>query len=128
MTELKPCPFCGGEAYIAHRRDERFWNYYCGCVDCGVETLGHDRKKEAIEAWNHRPSPWHTGEPTRTDCLYLVLWYNTEEKAYQHSVLNWHDRLHCWYDEETPYCLWGDEDRAEVVAWMPFKPYKGDDT
>ena len=69
-------------------------------------------------------SSWHTGEPTRTDCLYLVLWFDTEDKAYQYSVLNWHDQLHCWFDEETPSCLWGDEWKAKVVAWMAFKPYK----
>ena len=38
MTELKPCPFCGGETYIAHRKDVyNSWNYHCGCVDCGAE-------------------------------------------------------------------------------------------
>ena len=80
----------------------------------------------AIRQVKNTPSyyPWHTGEPTRTDCLYLVLWYDTEDEVRRYSVLHWHDQLHCWYDEETPYCLWGDEDRAEVVAWMPFKPYR----
>lgn len=63
-NELKPCPFCGGEAYMAQ-------NYlgqkYVWCAECGagvwgkdtedwrVATMGERRaKKAAADAWNRR--------------------------------------------------------------------------
>ena len=47
--ELKPCPFCGGEA-------ETEWHHgYCGvkCNDCCAEVSA-DGMNDAIEAWNRR--------------------------------------------------------------------------
>lgn len=52
MTELLPCPFCGGEAHI--------WNsgyFYNGkCFKCGCTLSGHGytTEAEAIAAWNTR--------------------------------------------------------------------------
>jgi len=50
MTELKPCPFCGGEAEI----DEFPFSIFC--MSCFAETKGCQSVKEAIEAWNRRVS------------------------------------------------------------------------
>ena len=47
--ELKPCPFCGGEATIMG--DDYFW---ASCKYCCAETLGSEDVQEAIEAWNRR--------------------------------------------------------------------------
>ena len=51
MTELKPCPFCGGEAsmYIAY--DD---GYYVCCDECGCGLPVYNTEEEAIEAWNRR--------------------------------------------------------------------------
>ena len=48
MTELKPCPFCGGEAKLSSNGKE--------VVCLGCEALGPfcDTEAEAIEAWNRR--------------------------------------------------------------------------
>lgn len=60
MSELKPCPFCGGEAKT--RLDDRWW-VHCGNCTCeiGFEGMdengysGHfDTEAEAIDAWNTR--------------------------------------------------------------------------
>lgn len=48
MIELKPCPFCGGNAYIGNGRT------WVRCVECGAETGCYDTEEEAIEAWNRR--------------------------------------------------------------------------
>lgn len=48
-TELKPCPFCGGEAYSESEdagwdsRGENLWLVEIGCVNCGasIEVKRH---------------------------------------------------------------------------------------
>lgn len=58
-TELKPCPFCGGDAKL---RDTTYGNNIsayvvrCGNVDCDVRpTTSYFRvRKDAIERWNRR--------------------------------------------------------------------------
>ncbi len=62
MSELKPCPFCGGEAEIVVL--DRWWGddlrdfYKVACKNkkCNVivETIIEYEKKDAIEAWNRR--------------------------------------------------------------------------
>lgn len=64
MTELKPCPFCGGKAKMhtgvtlsVPKRSLA----YCYCMRCQATSAHYeDRKqdgtflKEAIDAWNRR--------------------------------------------------------------------------
>ena len=54
MAELKPCPFCGGEADIIDNEyyvDVSCRNYRCrGFAD----SLMFESEEEAIEAWNRR--------------------------------------------------------------------------
>ena len=60
MTNLNPCPFCGGEAVLWSCRS----GYYVKCLACGV-VFGDERKEdatgcfegfdsegEAVNAWN----------------------------------------------------------------------------
>lgn len=54
MIELKPCPFCGGEAsLITISSDNR---YFAVCDDCDNRTNECFEVEEAIEAWNRRVS------------------------------------------------------------------------
>lgn len=48
--ELKPCPFCGGEA--KRNDDKQNWGDIF-CTNCGCHILEGDTEK-AIEAWNTR--------------------------------------------------------------------------
>jgi Lar family restriction alleviation protein len=50
--ELKPCPFCGGEAM--ERKSNKL--YYVFCKNCSVKTVDSITKDAAIEAWNRRVS------------------------------------------------------------------------
>lgn len=59
MSELKPCPFCGGEANTLHRPHVIDWRYSVGCNDdecrgfIGLSWL-YKTEAEAIAAWNTR--------------------------------------------------------------------------
>ena len=77
MSELKPCPFCGGKAFFSakcfsEKGITRVWQFGICCAKCGVETPRSDYKIElsfesngevktpideremALEAWNRR--------------------------------------------------------------------------
>lgn len=55
MTELLPCPFCGGEAEILTAESMR-GGYLFGimCNDCCSRGDVYDTEAEAIAAWNTR--------------------------------------------------------------------------
>ena len=48
--ELKPCPFCGGEAEIVISGGER----RVDCKKCGARSDWYDTEVEAVAAWNNR--------------------------------------------------------------------------
>ena len=65
MIKLKPCPFCGGEAYARFATDRRSTFGYASveCKKCGAVPYVHQAyggltKEEAIKgvvkAWNRR--------------------------------------------------------------------------
>lgn len=59
MADLKPCPFCGGEAYqkTAYPCDPDGLElnlYIVGCKNCDIEFSRLWNEKAVIEAWNTR--------------------------------------------------------------------------
>lgn len=87
MSELKECPFCGGEAKLidwgdefaisVDHRDGCWMDEYEGYAD-----ITADVKQEAIEAWNtrhERKCKWKTvreGSSIKaTECGQLYDWY-----------------------------------------------------
>lgn len=61
MSELLPCPFCGGEAKDATDGScdccGKRVNGCIRCIRCGGEVSHFDSSEEAITAWNHRTTP-----------------------------------------------------------------------
>lgn len=49
--ELKPCPFCGGDAHIDTLGDDE---YKAECFSCGIGTEYYQDKQKVIDAWNRR--------------------------------------------------------------------------
>lgn len=67
MAELKPCPFCGGEAGIGYGRTEDggdIVSITVLCAECHIGIFRYNEKpneydgfkseKQAIKAWNRR--------------------------------------------------------------------------
>lgn len=54
--ELKPCPFCGGEATFGTNSGSGY--EYIRCCRCKARTYsGYKTQQEAIQAWNSRAVP-----------------------------------------------------------------------
>lgn len=74
MSELLPCPFCGGEAEILTAESMYGGNLYgvlCDC--CAGRTDVFDTEAEAIAAWNSRAErTCFADEVTHRDCKYSV--------------------------------------------------------
>lgn len=51
MSNLKPCPFCGGEAYVDKFAKSMI---FVTCSKCHANIKCSDTEAEAIEAWNTR--------------------------------------------------------------------------
>ena len=68
MNDLKPCPFCGGEAQCSE--DLRFHISWFYCPGCGAASGYRNTEAEAIEAWNTR------AERTSTPVDYIGEYYS----------------------------------------------------
>ena len=57
MEDLKPCPFCGGEAEIVQPGTRRH-SCIVDCLNCGCRLESSDEGELSGMAWNTRaPSP-----------------------------------------------------------------------
>jgi len=52
LPELKPCPFCGDDAYMSE--DVKYHGFCVECSHCVSKTGNHTSKEYAIDAWNKR--------------------------------------------------------------------------
>lgn len=50
---LKPCPFCGGGAYVYPTE----FGWSAQCEDCWSTGADEETAQKAIDAWNHRAEP-----------------------------------------------------------------------
>ena len=71
--ELKPCPFCGGEAEIYNDGFGGNWAVRCAC---GAEVSGYiETEAEAVAAWNTR------AERTCDECQFDAVPATDENMA-----------------------------------------------
>lgn len=52
--ELKPCPFCGGDAELMYPEELERYDGTVVCMKCHAASPDKDNWKDAIEAWNTR--------------------------------------------------------------------------
>lgn len=76
-TELKPCPFCGGKAWIGQGGDDgSVCAYWCFCFDCATESQHFSSQEMAIDAWNRRVT-----EEKKQVTMTNREFYKTEDEA-----------------------------------------------
>lgn len=54
MAELKPCPFCGGEAILETVDGNGPEECYIYCPECDFESGVYSEPKFIVEKWNRR--------------------------------------------------------------------------
>ena len=65
MAELKPCPFCGGNAIVVatnYRHDETSFRVRCANKECHIipSTYENESMDFVIEVWNRRAEDGNT--------------------------------------------------------------------
>lgn len=148
MSELKPCPFCGGAAHffkITDLDDRNFGGDGICCGSCPVTTdlmfsLMEDCKPKLAEAWNRREQPAQVvplthvlvpvDEPTdemidaacaAVDGMYRVDFVRAYVAAFAH--------LKAGYRDESYWCGWNaaiKSQQAEAVPSSDLNPDEGD--
>lgn len=67
MSELKPCPFCGGTASLnidpdgIRESEGHWWAYNAVCNKCAATTGICHSREQAISSWNTRYEPPYNG-------------------------------------------------------------------
>lgn len=60
MTELLPCPLCGGESRVGRDTSsdyDQHWSWFAECLnydECGVMLSGYASEESAVAHWNRR--------------------------------------------------------------------------
>ena len=100
MSELLPCPFCGGEAETCHVT--QLWeprnSYWAKCKNCHISGTHHNTEAEAIAAWNTRAertckfvsSKGSDYPPVCSECgyelgIYDCAWYEGGTYGYERN-------------------------------------------
>ena len=130
MTELRPCPFCGGEAKHGYDGDPIFgrivhWVY---CKECHAKTRESSDEDFVIESWNTRPNPWHTGTPAESGEYLVCIRYDFGKKGY--TTANYVEPYNPhtgWYNLKPPSVEdgheWCKKHGIEVIAWQKITPF-----
>ncbi len=112
MSELKPCPFCGGEAELCQSQDDgKYYSVFCKTDRCGA-NVGEDfymEPDELIKQWNTR----HIEEKAEA-LLDLANWSKSDkwisaepphEKCVGCTYLKAPSESHCMRGEGEEYCI-----------------------
>lgn len=72
MTEINPCPICGGKAELFAIRTP-IGGHYVGCLVCNNRTASYGTSKEAIANWNEGAAPLTDGSGDRESNTPMAL-------------------------------------------------------
>jgi len=88
-SELKPCPFCGGEGAMTNLAPRKM-GVLCSNVDCPVfdDSYFYFNEEEATQAWNTRATPDLTSPEMVEKVVEALsaLWVEGEEVTMEQSA------------------------------------------
>lgn len=90
MSDLKPCPFCGGEAETL-TAESMHGGYLFGimCNDCRSRGDVYDTEAEAIAAWNSR-ADYHGYEKAAIEAWESIkAWNSRAERTCKQEERGW---------------------------------------
>lgn len=114
MNELKPCPFCGGEATMQSGQ----YAHYVGCENCDAWTHISGTSEKAAAAWNRRDDGWarvEDGLPEPNTMVYV--WVNGAPSYGWRQV----EKNDAWWNTYN-YIGSGAKDTSGVTHWRPLPP------
>ncbi len=119
--ELKCCPFCGGEAFIAEPYARGF--YVVECLRCSTRRqYGVKSANQAKEIWN-----------TRADIAPTSQWRDIKDASHnEHWILACNDELThsfvaAWSNRHQCFLDWNG-DAIDVLHWQPLSTPKAPPT
>ena len=101
--ELKPCPFCGGEAEFERTGTNRR-SCIVTCTDCGATHEGPDEYDNSGSAWNTRANTVETARPSQSvdeltgNNIPVEQW--AEESGLENDL---RCHLDMFYDDQSAY-------------------------
>lgn len=112
--QLKPCPFCGGDAEITSQGDHRK-SHIVSCTNCGCDHESGDRDFYSNSSWNRRDvkSQWISVDERLPEDGQIVLMMHSSP---HNAVVGY---LH------KPSCRWmaeGEWRNAPPKYWQPIDP------
>lgn len=122
MSDLKPCPFCGGEAIVSHVEahshtpalkmlipdiDDAEDTYWPECAGCGAQRPGRNTREDAIASWNTRSDHAPLGlasRPTDAQLASACMSYRhdfglLDATAKKNMMWQAHEWLRAWKKE-----------------------------
>lgn len=115
MSELKPCPFCGGKPELIRMGTNRV-SMVIGCEDCGATVESGETVISKRSAWNIRADGWISVDDKLPEigqqCLIEIQVcdnFNIENGKYKGNGV-W---VGAWCDSRGNGCPY------KVTRWMP---------
>lgn len=131
MTELLPCPFCGGAVHLYYDSEHSTADWITHDDprhECGIDSQFFESRAEAIAVWNRRapvevkPLTWQPIETAPKDGTEFQAWVLTMGNGF------WEPR--CRFDENECFQIWDRVDydtdgwavypNLDPTHWMPF--------
>lgn len=113
MKNLKPCPFCRGEALEVVSERYTPVHYFIKCEQCRARSFYFRTPAEAVAAWNRRTPEWIPVEEELPGICRPVLVYCPQNRLSYCASIN---------PKETKWYIWGGEQEEvmfDVSHWMP---------